>query len=144
MAERAFNILLVEDDDVAAEAVVRGIRRKGHDWNVVIAEDGMEALDLLRGNHSAKSIPAPYVVVVDLNMPRMNGLELIEALRADDELRRSTVFVLTTSNSDADRRRAHELGIAGYMVKSGAGPQHSNFVSLMQGYRQNANLRAES
>lgn len=139
MAEGAFNILLVEDDDVAAEAVVRGIRRNGHDWNVVIAEDGMEALDLMRGRHPAKSIPDPYVVVVDLNMPRMNGLELIETLRADDALCRATVFVLTTSNSDADRRRAQALGIAGYMVKSGAGPRHSNFVGLMQGYRLNAN-----
>jgi len=49
MAERAFNILLVEDDDVAAEAVVRGVRRNGQDWNVVVAEDGLEALDVLRG-----------------------------------------------------------------------------------------------
>lgn len=135
MGERAFNILLVEDDDVAAEAVVRGVRRNGHDWNVVVAEDGVEALDVLRGRHPSKAIERPYVVVVDLNMPRMNGLELIETLRADDRLRRSVVFVLTTSNSEADQRRARELGIVGYMVKSGAGPKHANFVSLIQNFR---------
>ncbi len=135
MAERAFNILLVEDDDVAAEAVVRGVRKNGQDWNVVVAEDGVEALDVLRGQHPSKRIPRPYVVVIDLNMPRMNGLELIEALRADDELRRSVVFVLTTSNSETDQRRARELGIVGYMVKSSAGPRHANFVDQIRSFR---------
>ncbi|MBL8834178.1 MAG: response regulator [Rhodospirillales bacterium] len=138
MAERAFNILLVEDDDVAAEAVVRGVRRNGQDWKVVVAEDGLEALDVLRGQHPSKRIARPYMVVVDLNMPRMNGLELIEALRADDELRRSVVFVLTTSSSETDQRRARELGIVGYMVKSGAGPRHAHFVDQIRNFRHAA------
>jgi len=129
------NLLLVEDDDVAAEAVIRGLKKHAMDCPVVPAEDGKAALQILRGNHSERRISKPYLVLLDLNMPRMNGFEFLEALRADPELRHTVVFVLTTSNAEADLTRAYEGNIAGYMVKSATGPKFSGLARFLAEYR---------
>ncbi len=118
-----FSVLLVDDDDVAAEAVVRGLRKNDLLCPIVLAEDGQIALQILRAEHATRRIAKPYLVLLDLNMPRMNGIEFLRALRADSVLRATVVFVLSTSGSDGDRARAYNEGIAGYMVKSGLGPQ---------------------
>ena len=128
-------LLVVDDDDVAAEAVVRGMRKHAIDCSVVIAEDGMAALQILRGQHPTRRIAKPYLVLLDLNMPRMNGLEFLRELRSDSQLRGTVVFVLTTSGSDADRARAYQEFIAGYMVKSGLGPQLSGLARFLTEYR---------
>ena len=75
-----------------------------------------------------------YLVLLDLNMPRMNGFEFLRALRADDALRATVVFVLSTSGSDGDRARAYNEGIAGYMVKSGLGPQLKGLARFLVEY----------
>jgi CheY-like chemotaxis protein len=126
---------VVDDDDVAAEAVVRGMRKHALDCPIVIAEDGMAALQILRGQHPTRQIAKPYLVLLDLNMPRMNGLEFLRELRSDGQLRGTVVFVLTTSGSDADRARAYQEFIAGYMVKSGLGPQLSGLARFLTEYR---------
>jgi CheY-like chemotaxis protein len=131
----AFNLLVVDDDDVAAEAVVRSMRRHAMDCPVVIAEDGMTALQILRGQHPTRRITKPHLVLLDLNMPRMNGIEFLRELRSDEYLRGTVVFVLTTSGSDADRERAYQESIAGYMVKSGLGPQLSGLARFLTEYR---------
>ena len=131
----AFSLLVVDDDDVAAEAVVRGMRKHGMDCAIVIAEDGMAALQILRGKHSTRQIAKPYLVLLDLNMPRMNGIEFLRELRSDDQLRGTVVFVLTTSGSDVDRAHAYRECIAGYMVKSGLGPQLSGLARFLTEYR---------
>jgi CheY-like chemotaxis protein len=131
----ALTLLVVDDDDVAAEAVVRGMRKHTVDCPVVIAEDGMAALQILRGQHPTRRIAKPYLVLLDLNMPRMNGLEFLRELRSDSQLRGTVVFVLTTSGSDADRARAYQEFIAGYMVKSGLGPQLSGLARFLTEYR---------
>jgi len=131
----AFTFLVVDDDDVAAEAVVRGLRKHGMDSPIVIAEDGMAALQILRGQHPTRQIKKPYLVLLDLNMPRMNGIEFLRELRSDTHLRGTVVFVLTTSGSDADRARAYQESIAGYMVKSGLGPQLSGLARFLTEYR---------
>jgi CheY-like chemotaxis protein len=118
-----FSILLIDDDDVAAEAVVRGLRKHELLCPIVVAEDGHVALQILRAEHAARRIAKPYMAFLDLNMPRMNGFEFLRALRADDALRATLVFVLSTSGSDADRARAYDANIAGYMVKAELGPQ---------------------
>src|ERR1700753_3809044 len=99
---KPFSILLVDDDDVAAEAVVRGLRKHSMECPIVIAEDGIVALQILRGTHTRK-ITKPFLVLLDLNMPRMNGLEFLRELRHDAALKGTVVFVLTTSGADADR-----------------------------------------
>jgi CheY-like chemotaxis protein len=129
-----FSLLLVDDDDVAAEAVVRGLRKHAMECPVVIAEDGKTALQILRREHERK-IEKPLLVLLDLNMPRMNGIEFLKELRADTALKGTVVFVLTTSGADADRARAYDLGVAGYMVKSGVGPQFKGLASFLNEYR---------
>jgi CheY-like chemotaxis protein len=130
----AFSILVIDDDDVAAEAVVRGLRKNDLLCPIVVAEDGQIALQILRGEHATRRIAKPYLVLLDLNMPRMNGFEFLRALRVDDALRATLVFVLSTSGSDSDRARAYNEGIAGYMVKSGLGPQLKGLARFLVEY----------
>lgn len=136
MTEPALTILLVEDDDVAAESVVRSLGRSGTPYPVVWAEDGVAALAALRGEDPARRVPRPRVVLLDLNMPRMNGFEFLQQLRADPALTDDVVFVLTTSDADTDRSRAYHEHVAGYMVKAAVGPQFSRLAQLLSSYHQ--------
>jgi CheY-like chemotaxis protein len=134
-ASHSFSILLIDDDDVAAEAVVRGLRKHELLCPIVLAEDGQVALQILRGQHATRSIAKSYLALVDLNMPRMNGFEFLHALRGDDALRDTLVFVLSTSGSDSDRARAYDENIAGYMVKDKLGPQLKGLAHFLIEYR---------
>jgi len=138
------NILLVEDDDVAAESVVRSLKQMGVRYPVVWVEDGLAALAVLRGQDPARRMHRPLVTLLDLNMPRMNGFEFLKALRADPDLRDEIVFVLTTSDADTDRTRAYHEQIAGYMVKSAVGPQFSKLVQLLLSYEAAVTLPGEA
>ncbi|MCG8357417.1 MAG: response regulator [Kiloniellales bacterium] len=140
MTESELNVLLVEDDDVEAEAVTRSFKKHGLPFPVVVAGDGMEALGVLRGERPEIKIEKPYVVLLDLNMPRMNGFEFLQELRADDLLSNSVVFVLTTSDSDVDKSRAYQDHVAGYMVKASVGPQFMKLAQLLKDYRDAVEL----
>ena len=129
------HVLLVEDDDVAAEAVMRSLQRAKIQAPVTWVEDGQAALDVLREHDPERRSPRPRIVLLDLNMPRMNGFEFLEAIRSDAQLKDEVVFVLTTSSADTDRNRAYNENVAGYMVKSAVGPQFSKLVNLLNGYR---------
>ncbi|NLR75700.1 response regulator [Leeia aquatica] len=128
------DILLVEDDDVAAEAVLRSLRKYNLNCTVVLAEDGQVALDILRGQHPERSIKRPMLVLLDLNMPRLNGFEFLEETRNDPDLSNLIVFILTTSDADTDKTRAYHHHVAGYMVKSAVGPQFSRLARLLDEY----------
>jgi CheY-like chemotaxis protein len=128
-------VLLVEDDDVDAEAVIRSIRRSQVPVDVVWVEDGIEALEVLRGEHDYQRVERPVIVLLDLNMPRMDGFEFLHALRSDAALRDLVVFVLSTSSADADRTRAYHDNIAGYLVKSSVGPQFSRLARMLLSYQ---------
>lgn len=138
--DKKINILLVDDDDVSAESVVRSLRKNAVDFPVTLARDGLEALEILRATHPQLSIEKPYLVLLDLNMPRMNGFEFLHEIRQDKELHNSVIFVLTTSDADSDRVRAYEENIAGYLVKSAVGPQFSKLASLLECYRAAVSL----
>jgi CheY-like chemotaxis protein len=140
MTDPKLSILLVEDDDVAAESVERSLRRHEVDFPLVWAEDGAVALQILRGEHPSKEISAPRIILLDLNMPRMNGFEFLQELRADKRLERSVVFVLSTSDSDGDRSRAYHEHIAGYMVKAAVGPQFAKLARLIVDYSNSVKL----
>ncbi len=133
MTDSPLSVLVVEDDDVAAEAVTRAIVKLHTGCRIVVAQDGLDALDVLRGNGD-RQIDKPFVILLDLNMPRMNGFEFLAALRADKDLRDSIVFVLTTSDAESDRSRTYHENIAGYMVKSAVGPQFSKLTRLLVDY----------
>ncbi len=134
------HVLLIEDDDVAAESVVRSLQRAGLSCPVTWAEDGQAALDVLRDQDPARQVPRPRLILLDLNMPRMNGFEFLEAIRADPQFKDEVIFVLTTSNADSDRSRAYAENVAGYMVKSAVGPQFMKLTNLLDGYRRAVQL----
>jgi CheY-like chemotaxis protein len=107
-------LVLVEDDDIDAQAVERAVRRAALAFQVVHFADGDLALDAI----TRRDPRAPFVLVLDLNMPRLPGLELLELLRCDSLIPDCPVIVLTTSNGDADRARALSLGADAYLTKS--------------------------
>jgi CheY-like chemotaxis protein len=125
-------ILLVEDDDVAAEAVERSLKKSGVDARVVHAANGVAALEFLRSTPRLRR--GPLITLLDLNMPRMNGFEFLREVRSDPALADLIVFVLTTSDAELDRTRAYQEHIAGFMVKSAIGPQFSYLANLLREY----------
>jgi len=135
MSGRTVNVLLVEDNVIEQEAVRRAFKREHIGNPIITAVDGIEALALLRGGRGGvESLPRPYLILLDLNMPRMNGLEFLTELRADPDLRDSIVFVLTTSRSDEDRVASYNLNVAGYIVKSDVGAGFVRLLGLLDHY----------
>jgi CheY-like chemotaxis protein len=132
--KNGLSVLLIEDDDVAAEAAVRSLKKNGLDYPLYTVGNGAEGLDALRGIGPHGVLPKATLVLLDLNMPVMDGFEFLEALRADPVLRSTVVFVLTTSDADQDRSRAYHNCIAGYMVKTALGSQLSNLANLLKSY----------
>jgi DNA-binding response OmpR family regulator len=128
------NILLVEDDDGDAGAVRRGFR-KVSTVNIQRAVNGIEALEMLKGENGQTKTPRHVLLIVDLNMPKMSGVELVKAMRMDDQLKQAVIFILTTSTSEEDKRSAYDLNVAGYIDKATAGREFLNLVELMNSYR---------
>ena len=124
-------ILLVEDDDIDAKAVTRGFKKLKLINPIVRATNGQEALNRLKGDATHQSMIKPYIVLLDLNMPVMGGLEFLEHVRKDNELQDTVIFVLTTSEADSDRVKAYEKHIAGYILKSNVGEGFKNVISLL-------------
>lgn len=125
MSDRMLNVLLVEDDDVDVMNVRRAFK-KNHIANPLwVAGNGVDALHLLRGDEIPRE---RRLVLLDLNMPRMNGLEFLRELRADPELAGTPVVVLTTSDDERDRVDAYNLNVAGYILKP---VTFLNFVEAM-------------
>ena len=110
-------ILLVEDDQMDVMNVQRELRKNNIDVPLTIARNGREALNLLRGENGQHRISRPSVVMLDLNMPRMNGLELLEILRSDPDFVGLNVFIMTTSDLESDRLKAQQLAVSGYIIK---------------------------
>ncbi|MBA2707259.1 MAG: response regulator [Gemmatimonadaceae bacterium] len=114
MSERLLNILLVEDDAIDVMNVRRAFEKNNFMSPLFVAGNGLEALEILRGD----SIPRERrLILLDLNMPKMNGIEFLQELRADPDLSSTPVVVLTTSNDDQDKIDAYNLNVAGYLLK---------------------------
>lgn len=128
MSEPVPSILLVEDDEIDVEAIRRVFAKRRVANPLYVAHDGVAALQLLRGESHSDAIPQPCVILLDLNMPRMNGLEFLDHLRRDERLKDCVVFVLTTSNSDRDRTASYAKYVAGYLLKADADEEFSQLV----------------
>jgi len=113
-------LLLVEDDEIDVMGIKRTLKKMRIANTVHVAEDGIVALEMLRGENGRPKLELPYIIMLDLNMPRMGGLELLEILREDPDLRKAIVFVMTTSSDERDIFKAYEKNIAGYIVKENA------------------------
>ncbi len=124
------SLLLVEDDDIDAMGVTRALKSLHLANPLHRARDGIEALAMLRNT----AIKRPYLILLDLNMPRMNGIEMLKELRNDPELTDSIVFVLTTSDDDEDKTAAYKEHIAGYVVKSKLDCGFNELAQLLDNY----------
>jgi len=122
--------LVVEDDEVDLRALKRAFRDARIANPIVTAGDGLEALELLRSGQVRK----PFIILLDINMPRMDGFEFMEVVRNDADLARSVIFVLTTSRDEQDVMKAYEQHVAGYVVKRDASQTFRDLTSLLDSY----------
>lgn len=106
-------ILLIEDDTVDQMSVKRAFKEIKITNELVVANNGLEGLAFL--HDAEKEIPG--LILLDLNMPKMNGLEFLDTIRNDNRFKRIPVIILTTSKEESDRIESFNLGVAGYMVK---------------------------
>ena len=116
-------LLLVEDNDIDAEFVLRLVRRLGLELRVVRARNGEDALGLLCPEEEGAEPVRPAVIVLDINMPKMNGFELLERIAGTSSLAGIPAFMLSTSGTPRDRASARELRVRGYLVKPLRAPQ---------------------
>jgi CheY-like chemotaxis protein len=123
--DKALNILLVEDDQVDVMNVRRAFEKNRIANPLFVAGDGLEALAMLRDGRVPDS---RRIILLDLNMPRMSGIEFLRELRRDPALQLTPVVVLTTSNDERDKIEAYNLNVAGYLLKP---VTFVNFVELM-------------
>jgi CheY-like chemotaxis protein len=134
MLHKEVTFLLVEDDEVDVMHLQRSFKKLKIANPMVIANDGIEALEILRGENGQTQPGQPYIILLDLNMPRMSGLEFLEEIRNDPALKHSVIFVLTTSNDDQDKTKAYDNHVAGYIVKSEAGTSFLEALEMLDRY----------
>jgi CheY-like chemotaxis protein len=125
VSDKQLNILVVDDDEVDVMNVQRAFTKGNITNPIFVAGDGIAGLEMLRGDVFPK---VNRLVLLDLNMPRMNGIEFLRELRGDPSLKATTVVVLTTSNDTRDKVEAYNLNVAGYLTKP---VTFGNFVDLM-------------
>lgn len=128
------HLLVVDDDEVDRELILRSFQKAKIANPVVTAVDGAEALEILQGAPGRPKLPRPYIVILDWRMPRMNGHEFLDRVRADSELRDSVIFVLTTSSAEADIAAAYNHSVSGYIVKERAGQDFMKLIDLLNAY----------
>ena len=123
-------LFLVEDDDVDAMTIERALKKLKIANPMIRARDGIEALEMLRAN----TVPKPYVTLLDLKMPRMNGIEFMNAVRIDPDLKDMVIFILTSSHEQKDLEAAYSQYAAGYFLKESAGDGLLNIANMLKGY----------
>ena len=113
------NLLVVEDNDFDLRMLRRAMRTAGLEMPMRVAANGIEALEILRGDDGESGLPRPNLVLLDINMPKMDGHTFLQHLRHDGALRDLVVFIHTTSAAPEDIRQAYDQHVAGYIVKEG-------------------------
>ena len=134
MSGKDVTFLLVEDDDVDVMGMKRVMKQLRIANKMVVARNGLEGLAALRGEDGFEKVERPYIVILDLNMPKMNGIEFLDEVRRDPALRTAVVFVMTTSDHDRDRVSAYERNVAGYVVKAQPLESFNEAMSMIDAY----------
>ena len=142
MSHKDVTFLLVEDDEVDIMHLQRSFKKLDIANPMLVANDGVEALEILRGENGHTPLGHPYIILLDLNMPRMSGLEFLHEVRSDPALRRSVIFVLTTANDDQDKIKAFDNHVAGYILKSEAGISFPEALEMLDCYLRVVELPA--
>jgi CheY-like chemotaxis protein len=131
---RTAQLLHVEDDDLCIMGLVRAFKKAKIANPISFAHDGIDALEMLRGTNGRERLPRPYLILLDLNMPRMGGVEFLKELRKDEDLKKSIVFIMTTSGADKDKVNAYNLGVAGYILKTNPANAFLEATALLDTY----------
>lgn len=136
MNDKPLNILLIEDDDVDVMNVRRAFKKNDVSNPLFIARNGLEALAMLRGDsdHPPQIPDERRLILLDLNMPKMGGIEFLQELRSDPKLKTTPVVVLTTSDQEQDRLHAYEFNVAGYLLKPVAFIAFTKIIEVLSHY----------
>jgi CheY-like chemotaxis protein len=134
MNNESVTVLVIDDDIVDRMAIARSFKKLQITNPFIEAIDGLEALERLRGQNGHEKAKQPMVVLLDLNMPRMGGIEFLDEIRADPELRSTLIFVLTTSRAPVDRTNAYARNIAGYLLKQSPGRSFQEAIEKITRY----------
>lgn len=134
MMKSATTILVIEDNDLDVENIKRCFKRMEVDNPILRAKDGLEGLEVLRSTDPDTGLKRPCVVLLDLNMPRMNGIEFLEEVRRDEVLSDTPIFVLTTSDHRQDVQDAHRRNVCGYIVKPMERAQMMQALGMLDAY----------
>lgn len=113
-------ILIIEDNMSDAEMTIRALKKNNLTNKLLHLKDGVEALDFLfaRGNYSGRKVEnIPKVILLDLKMPKVNGLQVLQKLKSDERTKKIPVVILTSSNEDPDIQECYRLGVNSYVVK---------------------------
>jgi len=139
--EVVFRVLLVEDDPDHAELVRRGLEEQQAPVAITVLEDGEAALDYLRGGVLTNG-QRPHLILLDLRLPRMDGLQLLREVKTLPELRAIPCVVLTTSDAERDVARAYELHANSYLVKPGESGRFTELMGQVERYWLRSNRQA--
>lgn len=126
--------LIVDDDEVSVMKIKRAISKAKFRNPVLVAKDGIEALQTLRGDEDHERITPPYIVTLDINMPRMDGHEFLTEIRGDPKLKNVVVFILTTSDNDKDIASAYDRNVAGYILKESSEESLLEKVAMIESF----------
>lgn len=130
MNEKA-TILLIDDDSIDRRAIISAFKSAKISNPIIEVKHGEEGLEVLRGENGRTQLAQPYIILLDINMPVMDGHEFLKEVRADPKLEDSVIFVLTTSDSDEDKCKAYKQHIAGYLLKDHIGRHFLTKVHML-------------
>ncbi len=134
MHDKMVNILLVEDDEVDVMNVKRAFKKNNITNPLFVCNNGVEALQFLRGESNEPISEIPKIILLDINMPKMGGIEFLREIRNDNKLKNISVFIMTTSNEDKDKVDAYNLNVAGYILKPLSMERFIEAVSTLNNY----------
>ena len=134
MAEKIVNVLHVEDDMIDVRLLRRIFAKYGILNPLHRAADAIEALEILRGENGRARVEEPYVILLDMKLPRMDGIEFLRELRADPQLKDTIVFMLTTFMRDEEKAAAIRHAVAGVILKGEIAEDDSKLVELLEEY----------
>lgn len=136
-------VLLVEDNPDDVTIVRRAMRKSDLKCDLYVASDGEEALDMLARKGEFEDTPRPDLILLDINLPKINGLEVLAKIKQDDQLKRIPVIVLTISEREEDMARAYDSGAASYMTKPVDSKDFERLIQTVQEYWRIARILPE-
>lgn len=129
-------LFIVEDDEIDFMTIERTMKRMQSNNPVIRAVDGQAALDQLH----AKQIHRPFVMLLDLKIPKISGLELLKLLRKMPDFKDTVVFILSSSSDEKDIKASYQQNVAGYFVKSDIDNEFTDILTLLHGYWRTAHI----